>query len=244
MRSATDYVAKIPPLNAGKPKFAATIATVVSPFADGQSFLNNLSQAFDLDTAIGVQLDSVGQWAGISRKIPIPVTQPWFSWGIRSRGWGQAYWKGPDILGTRLESLDDETYRRLIRAKIAANYSDGSVVQAQAALATYFKAPTFLFTMDRTVAIGWRAGTTNPWSSTSGMDWQIGVAGKLPTVVDLEILAQNLIPVHPLGVNVDVKVTTVDGSPLFGWGINNKYIAGWGRGAWGASPDYVAQNIA
>lgn len=244
MRSVADYLAKIPPLNAGKAKFAATIEAVVAAFADNQAFLDRLPQAFDLDTAVGVQLDKVGEWVGRSRQIPIPVLQPWFSWAIPKRGWGQAYWKGPDILRTRLATLDDETYRRLLRAKIRANYSSGLLDDAQAALAIYFLAPTLIFSMDKTIAIGWTPETRLPWSPTSGMDWQIGVSGQLPTVVDLEILAQDLIPVKPLGVNVDVKVTTVNGAPLFGWGIDNQYVAGWGKGAWGASPEYVVDNIA
>jgi hypothetical protein len=241
MRSTQDYVDKIPPLHAGKPKFVATIQANVSPLADMQAFLAALPEAFDLDTAIGAQLDVVGQWVGRSRIIPIPVTHPWFSWGISNRGWSQAYWKGADILGDTLASLDDETYRRLLRAKIKANYSDGSIADAQAALAD-FLAPTLIFTMDRTRAIGWFPNRTATEKRT-GMRWQIGVANKLPDLVSLEILAQGLIPVQPGGCYLDIKVITVDGTPLFGWGLHNSYIGGWGQGSWGADPDFVAQNI-
>lgn len=242
MRSTDDYTGLIPPLYANKTKFVSTIVASVSPFADMQNFLSTLPLAFDLDTAVGVQLDVDGEWVGRSRIIPIPISHPWFSWGIQKRGWGEAYWKGPEILGDTLTSLDDETYRRLLRAKILANEQDGTIAQAQAALATFFLEPTLIFTMDRTQAIGWLPGN-QPSSQRSGMVWQIGVAQKLPDLVSLEILAQNLIPVQPAGVYLDVKVITVDGTPLFGWGLDNQYISGWGRGSWGASPDYVVQNI-
>ena len=238
MRSVTEYLGLIPPLNANKPNFNATIAATVATFADNQSFLNDLWKAFDLDVAVGVQLDAVGAWAGISRIIPIPVIQPWFSWGINKRGWGQAYWKGPDLLKNSLSSLDDETYRRLIRAKIVANYSAGQIAGAQAALSTFFLPPTLIFTMDRTQAIPFGSS-----QKSSGMEWQVGVSGKIPSLVELEILAQNLIPVAPAAVNFDVKVITVDNTPLFGWGVDNQYIGGWGVGSWGASPDYVVKNI-
>ena len=87
-------------------------------------------------------------------------------------------------------------------------------------------------------------GSPNCLPDAVNMRWQIGVSQKIPTPVDLEILAQDLIPVKPAGVSLDIKVTTVDNAPLFGWGISNEFIGGWGQGAWGASPSYVAQNIA
>jgi hypothetical protein len=242
MRSTSDYVAKIPPLYAGKPKFVATIQASVSPLADIQTFLQSLPEAFDLDAAVGVQLDAVGQWIGRSRLIPIPVSQPWFSWGVANRGWSQAYWKGQAVLSDYLDSLDDDTYRRLLRAKIKANYQNGTIADAQAALAEFFLAPTLVFTMDRTQAIGWIPNTPAIQQRT-GMQWQIGVANKIPDLVSLEIIAQNLIPVQPAGVYLDIKVITVDGTPLFGWGISNEYIGGWGQGSWGSDPSYVAQNI-
>lgn len=241
MRSTDDYVAKIPPLYAGKPKFVSTIRASVSPLADMQAFLAALPLAFDLDTAVGVQLDVDGQWVGRSRIIPIPVTHPWFSWGIERRGWGEAYWKGPEILGDTLQSLDDETYRRLLRAKIMANFSDGTIAEAQAALAEFFLRPTLIFTMDRTQAIGWLPG--GPPQPRTGMTWQIGVSQKLPDVVSLEILAQDLIPIAPAGVYLDIKVITVDGTSLFSWGCGNPYMGGWGQGSWGASPEFVVENI-
>lgn len=243
MRATADYVALIPPLNANKPNFVATVSATAAPFADLQTFLAQLPLAFDLDEAIGAQLDVDGKWIGRSRVIPIPVENPWFSWAENNRGWGQAYWKGPTVLGDLLDSLDDDTYRRLLRAKIIANYGDGTIGSAQDALSEFFTVPTLIFTMDRSGAIGRIPGTAVAAQPSTSMHWQIGVSGKIPTVVELEILAQNLIPIKPPGVFLDIKVTTVDDAPVFAWGMSNQYGAGWGQGAWGASPDYVVQNI-
>ena len=266
MRSTDDYVGKIPPLYANKPNFTATIAATVSPFTDLQTFFAGLSQQFDIDVAVGAQLDIVGQWIGQSRKVSIPVAQPWFSWSVENRGWSQGYWKGPTILGNYISSLDDDTYRRLLYAKRIANYGDGQTDSAQAALNAYFVNPeTYVFVLDVSpaanvvlpfswgiVANGWGQANwrgvgdvsdiTVPTQQTVGMHWQIGVSGKLPSVVDLEILAQNLIPVTPAGVYRDVKVVTVDNTPLFGWGLANNFIGGWGSGSWGADADFVAQS--
>lgn len=267
MRSADDYLALIPPLNANKPNFTATISVAVAPYADTQTFLAGLSQAFDLDVAIGVQLDATGQWIGQSRNVSIPVAQPWFAWGAANRGWGQGYWKGPTMIGNYIQSLDDDTYRRLLYAKVAANYGAGDIPSGQAALNKYFIDPeTFVFLVDVAGAVtavvpfswdiannGWGEAywrvpgsflnETQPTQQSIGMRWQLGVSGKIPTVVDLEILQQQLIPIAPAGVYLDMKVVTVNDTALFGWDLESEYVSGWGVGSWGASPDFVAQNI-
>ena len=267
MRSVVDYLALIPPLNARKPLFNSVVSATVAPYADSQEFFSALAQAFDLDVAIGVQLDVVGQWVGQSRNVTIPVAQPWFAWSNPLRGWGAGYWKGPSILGDYISKLDDDTYRRLLYAKIIANYTDGQTDVAQAALSRYFVNPTtYVFVEDVATAVGviepfswgishngwgqsyWRAlgtflGVTQATQNSVEMHWQIGVSGHLPTIVDLEILAQNLIPVTPAGVYLDIKVVTVDNTPLFGWGMSSAVVSGWGAGSWGASPDFVAHLI-
>jgi hypothetical protein len=267
MRATNDYLALIPPLYANKPNFNATIAASVASFADVQSFFANLSQAFDLNVAVGAQLDVVGQWVGQSRKVTIPVAQPWFTWSDPLRGWSQGYWQGPNINAAYIDSLDDDTYRRLLYAKIIANYGDGQTDSAQAALNAYFINPaTHVFVEDVSGAVGviqpfswgvpangwgqayWRApgeflGQTQPTLQTIGMHWEIGVSGQIPSVVDLEILAQKLIPIGPAGVYLDIKVVTVDNTPLFGWGLMNEFVSGWEVGSWGEPPDFVAQNI-
>ena len=153
MRTLADYLNLIPPLYAGKEKFVATITATVQPFADIQLFLDQLPSAFDLDKAVGVQLDIDGQWIGRTRIIPIAVTRPWFSWNVEHFGWNEGYWKQPSFTGQTFATLDDETYRRLLRAKVAANFTDGTVADAQAALDTYFKPPTLIFVSDRTPAV-------------------------------------------------------------------------------------------
>ena len=259
MRSLADYLALVPPLYANKPKFRATLTATLEPFADAQIFLDQLPQAFDLDTAIGVQLDVDGEWIGRSRIIPVAVTRPWFSWDTEHFGWNEGYWKQPAFAGDTLASLDDETYRRLLRAKIVANFSDGTVADAQTALATYFVAPTLIFVSDRTPSVtgqrlfswdlslhGWdEAVWKSPLNAADHlwMNWTIGVSGAFPNKVDLAILAQSLIPVVPAGVAVETYVITVDQTALFGWDVDNEFVSGWDVGSWGASPDWVAQNI-
>ncbi len=260
MRTVADYLALVPPEHASKPKFMATLAMALQPFADQQQFFADLPSQFDLDTAIGVQLDATGAWLGRSRYVPIPIPNAWFAFDVIGLGFDQGYWQGPYDAGTDLTRLDDDTYRRLLYAVRQANTSNGSLADMQAALNVYFvDANVFIvdtskYPMSNTFfafddpARGFDAGywyDGGPASALGSVDMQIQIAvsGALPNVVDLEILAQLLIPIRGAGVRVDWECTTVNGAPVFGLDLNNEFIAGLDVGAWGANPDFVAQNI-
>jgi len=85
------------------PEFNAWINAVLSIANDTSNFLSQISAAFDPDYAIGVQLDIVGLFVGVSRTVPF---QP------------------SDSVSP---VLDDETYRILIKATIANNQWDGKI---------------------------------------------------------------------------------------------------------------------
>ena len=73
MASVDDYLALITAYHRGKPKFAAMVRAIVEPFVAIQDFIAHLPLDFDLDLAIGVQLDVVGEWVGRSRFIETPL---------------------------------------------------------------------------------------------------------------------------------------------------------------------------
>ena len=260
MKTIADYLALVPPEHASDARFMAELKLLLQPIVDQQAFLASLPDAFDLDTAIGVQLDAVGAWAGVSREIPVPVLNPWFSWDTANKGWGQGYWKGP-YEGSALSALDDDTFRRLIRAKILANNSDGTVSSLQAIVTAYFGDPTisssdglgdFVLGESSIGPSGTAAfvvdATDYPGAAVAGvnaisLEMVVVVAGSLPTIVDLSILQQLLLPIQAAGTRIRWAVTTVDTAPVFGWGLSNGFFGGWGTGSWGASPEYVIENI-
>lgn len=56
----------------------------------------------------------------------------------------------------------------------------------------------------------------------------------MPSAVFLALLAGGYIPLKPEGVRVNYTVvTTVDGAPMFGFDMNNQFVAGFDAGAWG-----------
>src|SRR5208283_5279914 len=83
------------------PKLNSWLYDLLSPLNDTTSMIAGMTEAYDLDSAEGLQLDVDGKIAGISRTVAF---QP--SNGVSP-------------------ILDDETYRLLIKATIAANQWDG-----------------------------------------------------------------------------------------------------------------------
>lgn len=225
MRDTDGYLALVTGYHRARPKFVASLSATVSPLALLQTTLGHLPLDFDIDLAIGVQLDVVGEWVGRSRLIPVPIKPPWFTIGDPIRGIGAGYlFKDGMSFGEVLHRLDDETYRRLLYAKIAANNWDGSAEGALAAYAQYYEP----------------AGSLMVVQDDYDMSMIVGVAGKTPDIPSLFILAKNLIPAKPMGVKTRYAVATVDGAPLFGIGVQNARISGIGTGAMGAPPEYVA----
>lgn len=123
---ATDYTTYIPSLHNDKPKFVAMVGLTTSAFGGVTDSLLSIPQSFDVDTAVGVQLDAVGLWVGIRRVQPIDSVVLFFSWNIYGRGWNQSNWRGPYDALTSLTTLDDDTYRVLLKARIGGNYWGGS----------------------------------------------------------------------------------------------------------------------
>lgn len=84
-------------------QFNAWLSAVLNIANDISNCLQSITSAFDLDTAVGVQLDILGQIIGVSRTVNF---QP--SDGVSP-------------------VLDDDTYRVLLMATVANNQWDGRI---------------------------------------------------------------------------------------------------------------------
>src|SRR5271170_4273864 len=84
-------------------EFNQWLTTVLNIAADISNLLQFITSNFDLDFAVGVQLDTLGILIGVSRQVPF---QP------------------SDSVSP---ILDDPTYRILLRATIANNQWDGKI---------------------------------------------------------------------------------------------------------------------
>lgn len=134
MADVTDYTSLVTSEHQ-KPNFLATISALVQPLVDQQTMLAAVPTMFDLDNAVGDQLDVVGAWAGISRFIPNAIPLAYF--GFDATANGQAFGEeGQLSIGARFydegepvassSKLADPEYRFVIRAKIAKNNTKGT----------------------------------------------------------------------------------------------------------------------
>lgn len=264
-KTVDDYAGDVTPWQAKpiKARFLATVRADVQPYVDAQALIASLPAAFDLDFAVGVQLDAVGLRIGRTRYIPTPVPNVLFSFDTDNLGWDQGYWQGPYDSAAGLSALADEDYRRLLYAKVIANAWDGTSTGMLAVLLAYFTdSATNVFIQDGGRAVqygpddmlfmfdvdgkGWDQGIWLPDNAPAavpdmmGLSYSVCIAGKLPSVLDLYLLASDRIPVKAMGVDVDYSVTTVDGAPLFGFDMDDARVSGFDVGAWGADPITVA----
>ena len=216
MASLSDYLALITTEHSGKPKYMAMLQAVLGPMVEALNVSQELPADFDLDQAIGAQLDIVGLWVGIGRRVKTPLVGVYFSLDIPNLGFDLGVWKGPFDPDSGIVELDDETYRTLIRAKIGANHWDGTLGQSKEILDLVFNDGTNVFIQDN-----------------QDMSMTIGVSGVMPSAISLALLTGGYIPIKPEGVRVDYYiVTSVDG-PLFGFDVSNEYISGFDQGSWG-----------
>lgn len=118
-----------------QPKILAYIAALMKVFDELEAVLQFNALQTDIDSALGVNLDTIGEIVGISRILPQSIAIQFFGFD------GQA---GATVFGENLQPsigarfrdelepetstsvLADPEYRLLIRAKIVKNHSKGS----------------------------------------------------------------------------------------------------------------------
>lgn len=140
----TDYSTLLTSEYSDKPNLVQTVQLTANGIGDITTLLQSLPAQFDLDNAIGSQLDVVGQWIGFARTIGGVLLVQFFGFaddataltfgelGNPSIG-GRFYELGEDTSSTA--TLSDPEYRLLLHAKILQNDWDGSVTEFEAAIA-------------------------------------------------------------------------------------------------------------
>lgn len=219
------YTELITSYHASKPLFFAHVDVSSRPFTDVSNSVDSFVSAFDIDTGVGAQLDTLGQWIGRSRIVSQPISNVYFSWDSTGLGYDQGVWQGPYDPDSGYTSLSDETYRVILKAKIAINNWNGQ----NDTLPAILDAAT--------------AGSGLRMQIVDNQDMTISV-WVLPETdisnVSLELIAaikQGYLTVKAAGVWAgDIQTPSVEapsqGGKFFGFDINNHYIAGFDDGAW------------
>lgn len=224
MPTLGDYLALVPSWHSQQPKFMSTIATLVQPLVDAQTMLDKLVRDFDLDTAIGIQLDMLGQWIGRSRYITAEITGVYFSFNLPEQrcGFDQGVWKRPFDADTGCTTLDDDTYRAVLKLQAIANSWHGTVSEIIDAFNLVFPGAAIVDRGDLTDGL---------------MAMDVLIPGPIISTLMIAVLEQDF-PIKPSGVWMNFIETTVSTSPLFGFNVDHDAfphspIAGFDIGAWG-----------
>jgi len=250
MPQNSDYLNLITSFHAQRPKFRAMINALVDYFTQLQATINGLTKDFDIDFAVGIQLDAVGKWVGRSRNVAIPLPDSWFRFDDLTRGFDAGIWWGPYATPEGNQVLDDDTYRTLLKVKIQANEWDGLIASAQTAFTALaqFAPQSNVFLDDK-----------------EDMSFVVGVSGQIPSLLFLALLQDDWLNIKPEGVHrytrIVSNVTTggkvlyeqglyvgLEGGgdlqleqsswPLFGFDVQNKYVSGFDISSWGVEPEY------
>lgn len=142
MYTTDQYLNLITSQHRDKPKFVATNQIFAESMISIQNTADQFLIDFDLDSAVGVQLDTIGLWIGQSRIVTLPLLGYYFTWDDTVQtGWDQGVWWD---LGDPLEqsvTLTDQVYRDLLYSKVLANNWDGSVDKAYEIALAAFPSP-------------------------------------------------------------------------------------------------------
>ena len=123
----TEYSELIAGAHVGREKFVAWVETLTEPLRKARERLASLSNDFDVDKAIGKQLDAIGDRVGVSRRLPIKLTGVYFALDNKDGpGLDFGVWKGPFDPSDGMTELGDETFRAVLKAKILANHWNGT----------------------------------------------------------------------------------------------------------------------
>jgi hypothetical protein len=213
----TDYTSLITSEHADKPNFMAMVSLLAQWAVDRRNLLASIPGLYDIDTAVGQQLDRVGEWVGISRNLSLPLTGVYFSFDTAGLGFDQGTWQGPFDPTTGLVALPDDQYRILLYATIAANNWDGTVPGAYVAWSTVF-APL---------------GYSILIADNQNMTMDVVLVGPAPDAVTLALFTGGYLNLRPAGVGIsNYYLPTVPDTPVFGFDAENSGISGFDVGAW------------
>lgn len=214
MAAITQYTDLATSEHSTKSNFIAVLSALVQPCADIAATINSIPAAFDLDTAIGSQLDYVGQWIGRTRNLKVPITGVFFSLDIAPGLDSGVVWT-PYTPAAGLESLPDEQYRMLLRARVLNNQWDGSLSQAYSIYNALFATSIYTPFVD----------------DYANLTMSIGLAGQAPDALTLAMLTQGLLNARPAGISVTGYYTTSTTEPMFALDVQNANFAGLDFGA-------------
>lgn len=211
-----EYTELIAGYHVGKERYTSWVFTLTEPLRIARERLAAMREDFDVDTAIGAQLDAVGVRVGVSRNLPMTLTDVYFALDdVDGIGLDLGVWKGvyDPVDGTT--TLGDETYRAVIKAKIAQNHWDG----------TRGSLPDFL---GEVLGQFGQPAKVLDLEDLDTMHVVLHLTKDTTPPIVWELFSRRIIDVTAAGVSVDL----VDNHPWFGFDYETASVKGLDESEW------------
>lgn len=169
-----------------QPKYMEYVKKTLDMISPDVDMYNDFDVLFAIDSAAGDQLDKLGELVGIGRKLP--------------------------IVDARIPAtLDDDSFRLVIKAKVYKNRWDGTRKGLEDIFETMF--PSI------------------PYEIVDNQDMSYTVMLISPEADDVFIglIMNGYILPKPSGVRVEYSILD---STLFGWDSDTAFIKGWDKANW------------
>jgi hypothetical protein len=180
------YLGYITREHAGAAKFTRLVGFSTATYRALADALNAFQAEFDIDSAVGAQLDAIGLWLGLPRDLIVKVTDSYFTFDDTAAptetGWDYGVWLGRFGDPTGIEAMPDDVYRRALKAKAVSNRWDGTLAGIHAIWSAY-------------------AGSRIVITDNQDMTMAITVQGRL-SGLEKALLKQGYITIRPAGVAV------------------------------------------
>ena len=217
MRSrSNEYTELIAGAHVDSSRFREWLYVLTEPLRVARERLAAMQSDFDVDTAVGKQLDAIGVRVGVSRHLPMTLTGVYFALDDEDGiGLDLGVWKGRYDPTDGTATLGDETYRAVIRAKIltnAWNGETGTLPEFLSAVVGFFGVESKVLDLQDLqtmhVALHLTKGTTPP------IVW--------------ELFSRRIIDVTAAGVSIAI----VNNDPWFGFDYETASVKGLDEGHW------------
>ena len=216
-RDTTTFSRLVTSEHADKTQFVETVALLCQPALSWLDLADTFPTALDIDTALGSQLDLLGEWIGFSRKLSSPITGVYFAFDTSGVGFNAGVWLGPFDPVSGLVSLPDEQYRLLLKAKVLNNQWRGDIPSAyQPAAAVFTPLGYQMFIVDH-----------------NDLTMDLGLVGSQPPdALTWELFTGGYFDLKPAGVRIAAYLTQTVSGPLFAFDLSSTTFGGFDVGGW------------
>jgi hypothetical protein len=211
-----EYTDLIAGAHTNKPKFTNWVYALTEPVNQARKSMITLMGSFELNTAVGDQLDAIGARIGLPRELPIPIYNAFFALDdVDGIGLDLGVWKGTFESGTQIISLGDNIYRLALKAKIMINHFTGQTKDLYVKLKEIFN--SFNVSDALTYVI-----------DHQNMNVEIVIDRESTPEILWALLTTRILNYVSAGVGSNYENHAI----RFGWDENSVFIRGWDIGKW------------